>query len=699
MTRLSLLLLAACAGTSAEVDVAPPDSEPADSPDTPEVVADLHARHRLGRDEILFAVRDLLFVDSAVLQTLPIEPDADGFRNIAESLELSTLLFDRLAAGAIEVARAVLADQRRALPVPTVHHEIEYAGWQAGWRFNSFFEDPMGSPWWAWADDAPRELEIHARGEGTYRIELHASRPGVVHAGEALLDVAIDGVSIAQVELVSGPDDPQLLTLSAPLTAGSHLLRFTTLEGAADPAAPPPTDPSDPEGGAVALDYVRVTGPIEAGLASTSPRDALLICDPGESSVQACAEAILRPLAQRAWRRPVSEEEVADMVGLVQEAVDLELGFEVGLEYGMRRILQSPHFLFRLELHSDAVAGEPPHPWQAFELASRLSFFLWSSVPDEALYTCAATGALLDDDGPCSLDSQLTRMLDDPRAEALITGWASQWLDLREMDDLFKEWHKFPGFTHDIAKDMVGETHSVVREFVHGDQALNEITSMDWTYLNNRLAEYYDLPPPGSDTLVRTELTTDQRSGLVTHGSVMTVTAYESRTKPIGRAIWLLDTFLCTNLGAPPQGIPQLSEEVGFVEAFAQHADPSCRTCHDVLDPLGLVLENYDAAGAWRDLAEDGTPIVIDAAMPDGTPIQHPADVGAYLAADPKFATCLVAKIGAYATGQAYLTSTAPAAVREVTEQAEAAQFRFHDIAREWIHHPLFTHLTSGAEP
>jgi hypothetical protein len=697
-----LTLVALPFGCTGGGETAVVDRESDEVTELPEA-APLRTRHRLNKDELRNAYRDLLHVRSEVVETIPLEAEAGGFRNIASELEISSLLVDKLAAAAIEVARAALADVRPTVEAAELHYEPEYQGWEEGYRLPSQFQLPMGSPSWAWFSEVEQVLEIEARGGGAYKIAVNASRPGIEHGGAASLEVTVDGQPVATLVVDRGPRDPKLFFIELELDSGTHDLGMRLTEGAHPAPAGSFGDPAHPTVPAIAVDHVHLIGPLAEGVDGLSPREALVTCDPVDSSVADCGRQILMPLAERAWRRPVSEAEITEVVALVEQAVEAGLGFDAGLEYGIRRLLLSPHFVFKLELHDHTEEGEvirAPHPWQAHELASRLSFFLWAAAPDEVLWDCANSGALLvADGGPCSLAVQAARMLEDPRSEALITGWAYQWLTLREMEDVFKQWSLFPGFTLAVSEDMIEETVHVMDDFVHGEQPLTDLAVMDWTWMNNRLAEYYGLPLPGSDQLIPVTIDSEQRTSLITHGSLMSLTSGEHKTSPVKRAVWLLDTFLCTNVGPPPANVPDLDEEAALanpIGALAQHGSPGCRSCHDVLDPLGLALENYDAAGAWRDQHASGVPILVDFHTPDGRQLRGPQDIGPWIRDSEEFPRCLISKVGSYATGVANLHLTQPAALDELTTEITADSLSFGSIAQHVVHHPLFHHLAEG---
>ncbi|MGC6515986.1 MAG: DUF1592 domain-containing protein [Myxococcota bacterium] len=670
--------------------------------DDAEVVPDqagvFNARHRLGRDEIEQTIHAVFDVPSEVVSSMPLEPDEGGFRNAATALEVSTLLTDKLAAASLEVARAYLEGQQLSQPLERFTLQAEYFGWSDGYRGASPFIVPMGSPYWAWFGDGVHTTALEIPESGTWTLELNMSRPAQWNTPEAVVEVTLDGDALVTVVVQDGPSAPLLTEVSRTLTAGTHELAFQVVEGWGWP--PPEGDflPEQPPVPAVALDAIHVSGPLERAELGLAERWA---CETPETTPLDCAEAFLAPLAARAWRRPISDDELDATVALVQLALDEGLTLEDGLMYGIRRIVMSPHFLFKLELHDVAEDGAgqgEAHDAELapYELASRLAYFLWASPPDDALTDCAESGELLRNDGPCAMGAQVRRMLDDERAHALADSWAYQWLGLRQNEDIFKVWEMFPGFTLPLSEAMTEETVHVVDHAVHADLPLTDLVVADWTYLNNELAEYYGVSLPGSDQLTRVSISTDQRVGIVTHGSLMAGTSLEHRTSPVKRAIWLLDTFLCTQVGAPPPFVPQLQEEMALEEGFEAtldaHNDPSCRACHDQLDPLGLALENYDPAGGWRDTLRNGTPIEVDTVTIDGTVLQHPSDVGAWIHGHEAFPMCLSSKLASYGVGVSSLHSRAPDTVAAIQSEAEAGGMTAASMIQAVTEHPVFHH-------
>jgi hypothetical protein len=406
---------------------------------------------------------------------------------------------------------------------------------------------------------------------------------------------------------------------------------------------------------------------------TTGIRDTIVFCDPND---QSCRGDVFRELATRAWRRPVTDEEVARLQALVDVALNEGEGVEQGLELALRGILLSPHFIYRPELDDDPSSTEP-RALNDYELASRLSYFLWSSMPDDTLFEAAANGTLRDDAG---LRTEVDRMLQDPKAQALVDNFAGQWLRIRSLEDHVPDYAAFPEWDGALRDAMSQEAKLFFGEFLSGNAPMDQFLLSDFTFLNDRLAAHYELPFDLGNQLQRVNLEeTDPRFGLLTLGSLLTVTSTPIRTSPVKRGVWILEQLLCSEPPPPPPGVEGLPEDDmssgSLRDQLERHrADPTCASCHNLMDPLGLGLEHYDAIGAYR-TEDSGFPIDASGQLIDGETFTNAREMAALIQRDQRFDLCVVEKMFTYALGRPVASSEHPfiEAIAEAFAQSDSA--------------------------
>ena len=391
---------------------------------------------------------------------------------------------------------------------------------------------------------------------------------------------------------------------------------------------------------------------------SSSLRDTIVFCDANDAG---CRNEVLRELASRAWRRPASDEEVTRLQGLIDVALSEGEGVDQGLQLAIQGILLSPHFIYRPELDDDPLSGEP-RALNDYELASRMSYFLWSSMPDEALFEAAAAGALQNESG---LRAQVDRMLSDPKAQALVDNFAGQWLRTRSLEDHVPDYASFPQWNGALRDAMREETKLFFAEFLSGNASMNEFLLSDFTFLNQRLAEHYGLALDLGAELERVTLdTNDSRFGLLTLGSLLTVTSTPIRTSPVKRGVWILEQLLCSEPPPPPpgvEGLPDGDMSSGTLRDRLElhRADPACASCHNLMDPLGLGLEHYDAIGRYR-TEDDGFAVDASGQLIDGETFTNAREMAALIQDDARFDHCVVEKLFTYALGRPVADSEHP---------------------------------------
>ncbi|MCH2463704.1 MAG: DUF1592 domain-containing protein [Gemmatimonadetes bacterium] len=638
------------------------------------------AVHRLNRAEYTNTIRDLfaLEVDGAVL--LPADDSGYGFDNIADVLSVSPMLTERYLAAARKISRLAVGDLSLA-PSTEIFEVNKYLHQDA-----RVSEDlPFGS---RGGMAARHTFPVDA--EYVVKVYLSRTYDGRVRglAEPHQLEVRLDGVLVAELE-VGGPlppdengrprrrdyrnvpDDGQEVRFTA--TAGPHLLgvsfvgRAPVLEGMHRPyyaitsyeyAGDQTHDPG--------VGRVELSGPYNVtGRGDTPSRRAIFTCRPPPNVVAsgpeevACASEILGRLGRFAFRRPVTEDDLEMLLEFFHSGRAVA-DFDAGIEMALRRVLVSPDFLFRRESDPDGAASGQPYAISDLELASRLSFFLWSSIPDGELLDLAERGELR---RPRVLDQQVARMLADPRARALVDNFGGQWLYLRNMELVSPDPYAFPAFDGNLRVAMTREMELFLESQIREDHSVLELMTSDQTFVNQRLAEHYGIPNILGNHFRRITLSgeLDRRRGLLGKGSLLTVTSYAHRTSPVLRGKWLLENVLGTPPPPPPPDVPELTEEaevdgsiLSLRERMEQHrSDPVCASCHRVMDPLGFALENFDGIGRWRATSEAGTPIDASGELADGTPVDGPVSLrNALLKRPENFVTTVTEKLMTYGLGR-----------------------------------------------
>jgi hypothetical protein len=438
-----------------------------------------------------------------------------------------------------------------------------------------------------------------------------------------------------------------------------------------------------------------VTGPHNpTGPGDTPSRRRLLVCTPASAAdEEPCARRILSTLAARAYRRPVAESgvEMQALLGFFRTGRE-NAGFESGIQRAVARVLVDPQYLFRLEREPPGVAPGAAFRLADLELASRLSFFLWSSIPDDELREAAVHGALKD---PVELERQVRRMLADPRAEALVSNFAGQWLYLRELKNARPD---SPDFDGNLRNSLQRETELLVRTIVQEDRSVVELLDSDFTFVDERLARHYGIPGIRGARMRRVSLPADSpRRGLLGHGSILTLTSAANRTSPVVRGKWILENVLGAPPPQPPPGVEtNLEKDPAQVKVTSlrqrlelHRASPTCASCHRLIDPVGLALENFDHTGKWR--TKDGqAPIDASSQLADGTKVDGPESLRrALLARSDVFVTVMAEKLLTYATGRAMRPEDMPA-VRGVVRGMAPGGHRFSSMVLEVVRTPQF---------
>jgi hypothetical protein len=637
--------------------------------------------HRLNRAEYRNAVRDLVALDVDVASLLPADDMSYGFDNIAGVLKITPSLLDRYMAAARQISRLAVGSPSLPPTAETFRLRADLS------QDDSFEALPIGTR-------GGTAIRHHFPLDGEYAIAIQ-TLPGGTDLHQ--LEVGIDGARV-QLFTVGGrrpapstqyEEAERGLEVRLPVKAGPRLVTvaFVKKTSALPETLRQPFFAPHAEGGAryqPSIDSVTITGPFTAQAAEETPsRQRIFVCHPQSRDEEpACARRILATLARRAYRRPATDAELEVLLGFYREA-RARTGFESGIEMALRRLLVSPEFLFRIETDPPGVAPGAPYALGDYELASRLSFFLWSSVPDDELLDLAAKGRLRT---PAVLREQVIRMLGDRRADALASNFAGQWLYLRTLEGSLPDVYLFPNFGENLRQDFRRETELFFQSIVRENRSVLELVTADFTFVNERLARHYGLPNVYGPDFRRVTLADPNRRGLLGQGSILTVTSLADRTTVVGRGKWILENLLGAPPPPPPADVPPLQENKAgqrprtLRERMEQHrANPVCASCHARMDPLGFALENFDATGQWR--TRDGdTPIDASAVLPDGTKFEGPAGLRAMLVGQPQqIATAVTERLLVYALGRGLEHYDAPA-VRRIVNDAAQTGYSFQSL-------------------
>ncbi len=642
---------------------------------------------RLNRTELGNTWRDLIGTSLGLEADLPADDTGYGFDNIASVLTLSPLHLELL-----ERATELLAAEatRRPLTAPlTFAFEAEVMEMTAQWG------GPQGEFLIiASSGDVLVPVDLPRAGTWTLSVRAFEQAAGPDHARFA---VTADQRVLGSFDAVTGQDDPRVYTLEAELPAGATTLAVTYLNDYYDP-------PGDRNLG---VDWIRVTGPAELDDPDAMPFSRIVLCSDTEldAADRGCAERTLTAFAERAWRRPDLDDAEARLLALFDTARAGGASFLEAVALGLQAAMLAPQAIFRTEFipAPDAADAAPLDP---YALASRLSYFLWSTMPDDALFAAAANGDLGTDAG---LRAQISRMLADPRAEALTRNFAGQWLHIRDIDNIFPDPWAFPEFDEALREAMREELHAFFRTFVGGERDMLELLTATDTRLDRRLAEHYGLEaqaPSGATDgdVFAASLDGTGRKGILGKAGLMAALSTPFRTSLVRRGKWVLSQLLCTAPRPPPPGVEGLIETtpegegpMTLREKMELHkTEPSCISCHQAMDPIGFALENFDGIGAWRDM-EDGLPIDNRGELSGGRVFHGPGELADILAVDPRLPACMAEKMFIYALGRGVRAEDTPH-LDAITAAFEASGRRMEALVAAIATSPAFR-LQSGQAP
>jgi hypothetical protein len=650
---------------------------------------------RLNRAEYQNAIRDLLDLVVDVASLLPTDDSSHGFDNVNVA-GVSPTLLDRYLAAAQKISRLAIG---HVSGTPTAHtvvlppdltQEDRLEGLPFGTRGGTVFRHTFPA-------------------DGVYRFDIRLTRDRderIEGSFHEQLDLMLDGSRLQSFALTprkegsaqslatftnAEKETDSGLTVRVPVTSGPHEITATFLKASSvlSESERQPSKANYSYRSRAAVFSVTVSGPFDVTGPGDSPsRRRILTCRPVQAPQEsACARTILSNLARKAYRRPVTSSDVEPLLGFYTQARSEGESFESGIEMALRALLVSRGFLFRVESAPSGVAAGTTYRVSDVDLASRLSFFLWSSIPDEPLLEVAERGRL---SNPSVLEQQVRRMLNDPRADALVHSFADQWLYLRNLQSITRDLRLFPDFDDNLRQSFKRETELLFESILREDRSILDLLRAEYTFVNERLARHYGIPNVYGSDFRRVVLPPDSvRRGLLGHASILTVTSYANRTSPVQRGKWVLENILGLPPPPAPPNVPPLQEGTGQKKALSMRermavhrASPTCASCHQIMDPVGLAFENFDAVGQWRtDLSEAGEPAgeQIDASggLPDGAKVTGVAEMReALLRHSDLFVATTTEKLMIYALGRG-LEPADQAAVRAVTRRAQSDSFRF----------------------
>jgi hypothetical protein len=665
---------------------------------------------RLNRTEYAASVKDLLGVDIDAAQFLPMEIEVDGFDNIAAALSVSPAFLEQYVSVARTAARLAVGQTQPKVasayyPPPGGDQDDYVDGLPLGTRGGTRFEHNFPA-------DGEYRLNVTDLDVGLYPRSLESEHTLVVLLDRTEVFRAKLGgeEDLALVDVGGAPARAQLMerfsNIPVHVTAGVHEIIVTFIERSRA-ATEDMIYGFTPYGGfsfTGKMRVPRVIGGIEVegpfaptGVSRTASRQKIFVCTPETAAEERpCAERIAANLAQRAFRRPVSREDIDLLMPFYDAGRSTAGGFDAGVEHLVTAVLASPDFLYRAVAPPEDAQPGVAFPLTDLELASRLSFFLWSQGPDEELLTVAASGELGETD---VLERQVRRMLADPRAQALVTGFALRWLNLDELQAVEPDDRLFPGFTDELRADFAAEIELFLRSVLLEDDAdVRTLLTADHTFLNERLARHYGIDSVRGPQFRRVTLADEHRKGLLGKGAVLLRTSYGDRTSPVLRGAWVLEKLMGTPPAPPPPNVEtDLSTPAGekpktIRARLEQHREsPSCNGCHGVIDPYGLALENFTVTAQWREFDEAaGAPIDASTALPGGMRIEGPVELRAALLRRPdQFVQALTQKLMMYALGRELEAHDMPQ-VRRVVRSAAKNDYRFSAIVAEIVNSDAF---------
>lgn len=634
---------------------------------------------RLNRNEYNNTIRDLLGIDFKPARNFPSDDVGYGFDNIGDVLSLPPLLMEKYLDAAEEISeKAIFANTPDSYPwseIPEKNFSKKGAVTLRKGRAGFHSRGTISG-------------EFHLKSAGKYEIQITA---GQTPAGTepAKMEVKLDGKLLKTFEVKADRNNAQkyIPAKEIMLPKGKHVIAISFLNDFYNAKGPP--QKRDRNLYVFKVAYRGPQGKLPENLPASHTKT--ITCTPGAGkSVQYCAERIIQQFAERAFRRPVTKTEIKPIINLVSATVKSGRTFEQGIQVGIQTVLVSPHFLFRMEglQNSGRTSTSDVQKIGQYEIASRLSYFLWSTMPDETLFELAKQGRLSE---PRTLQTQVKRMLKDPKSEAFVKNFAGQWLNLRNLEELSPDPKKFRGFNSKLKQDMRQETEEFFAYIMQEDRSVIEFINADYTFMNERLAKFYGNKNIKGEKFRKVNLDKTKRAGLITQASILTLTSNPGRTSPVKRGKWIMENILGTPPPAPPPNVPELETsakskpKATLREQLALHRKiPGCAACHDQMDPLGLGFENFDAIGRWRD-KEGKQQVDSSGQLPNGQSFKSPIELIAILEQRKQgFCRSLTEKMLTYAIGRG-VEYYDKCAIDEITTNFTAKGYRFSALVTEIV--------------
>ncbi len=687
--------------------------------------------HRLNRTEYGNAIRDLLALDINVAELLPSDGANFGFDNIADSLKMSPLLLERYLTAAQRISAQAVGDPhvRPGTTEYSISREFTQSGYIDGLPLGTFGGTVVRHVFPADGEYKLSGRLVRGVEEGYAGVEGNDQPHTFV--------ITVDGAEVYSAQ-IGGPKDHEVqardmneakalidarMTGRVAVTAGPHDVGFTWKERPferQDVWQPSLRDSQEVHmiAGLPRLKTVGVEGPYKVtGVSATPSRDRIFVCHPALAKASAgstdsaeaesaCAGKILTNLARRAYRRPVSAEDVEAPIAFYKQSRQSGADFDAGIRAGVARILASTSFLYRIERDSAGLRAGAAHTVSDVELASRLSFFLWSSIPDEKLLNLAVAGRLRE---PGVLEGQVRRMIAEKRADALAANFAGQWLQLRNLESKVNpDLLLFPDFDDNTRKAFRRETELFFAYIMRENRSSLELLSADYSFLNERLAKHYGIPGVYGERFRQVTLTDPNRRGLLGQGSVLSLTSVATRTSPVFRGKFILSTLLDTPPPPPPPNVPTLEESTKGAatapktvrEQLELHRkNAACASCHRIIDPPGFALEHFNPVGQWRETDAGGAPLDSAGVLADGSKVDGPIALrNAILSRPDAFVTTLTNRMLTYALGRGLEPSDMPV-VRRIVKKAAVNDYRFESIIVGIVQSPPFQMRTTLEPP
>ncbi len=671
--------------------------------------------HRMNRAEFQNSVRDLLGLEIDAAQLLPPDDESYGFDNNADVLGVSPVLLEQYVNASAKVARLAVGDPNISPVAATYKTRPDLS------QLNRMEGMPLGTRGGLLVThNFPLDAEY------TIKMVLARNTVDVIRGLEEVseVEILIDNARVFLTKIGGKEDTDKVtvnpnammaematrLTAKVPVTAGPHRVAATFIKknGAQEdyilqPFLRSTLDPVN-EAGLPHLEAMIVAGPYNAtGVSATPSRTKIFTCTPKQSSDEVtCAREIFGKLARQAYRRPVNDRDLEPLLSFYQASRNRGGNFDQGIESGIRMILADPQFIYRFEPEPANVPVGSSYRVSDLELASRLSYFLWSSLPDETLLTLAGQSKLRDN---AVLEQQVRRMLADPKADALVDNFASQWLFLRNIKNTFPDPQEFPNFDDNLRQDLRKETTMLIGSIFREDRPVLELLDADYTFVNERVARHYGIEGVYGPRFRRVKITDDARRGLLGQASILSVTSHTTRTSPVLRGKWILSNLLGTPPPPPPPNVPALTENTAGAtpksvrERMELHrANPACAVCHKIMDPLGFALENFDATGRWRS-TDAGDKIDTSGVLLDGTKVEGPVELRKALLAKPNvFATTFSEKLMTYSLGRGLDYNDMPA-LRAVVRDAGKQEYKFSSVVMGIVKSVPFQMKQKGGAP